>query len=85
MKFFSSFSLVLFDSYWIGGTKLGNGQYFYWMGLTKPIYAYTDWKDDPNKNVNSKQCLKMVTNNGAGMNWADADSYEQIYFVCEKI
>lgn len=79
------FLLVLFDSFWLGGTKIGNEPFFYWMGVTKPMNAFTDWKDDPNKNGYSQPCSQMITNNGAAMHWSVAPCYDANYFVCEKI
>lgn len=84
---------VLLDDFWIGGTKLGNEPYFYWMSVNKPMISYTDWKstdDNPNylecsvySNRCTHNCLKMVVD--GGMHWMNADCDKLNYFVCEEI
>lgn len=83
-SFLISIAIVLFDSFWLGGSKLGNEPFFYWMGVNKPMNVYTDWKTDPNKSGYSKGCILMVKENEKQY-WGDSDCYGLNYFVCEKI
>lgn len=74
---------MLFDSFWLGGLKLGNEPFFYWMGVNKPMNAFTNWKNDPNKNGYSNPCIQMTIDKE--LYWSDANCNNQNYFVCEKI
>lgn len=67
------------ESFWLGGTKLGNGEYFYWFGVDKPLNIYTNLRYQ-HERYHSKNCLQMV-NSGI---WIDADCDGLNYFVCEK-
>lgn len=80
---FFTFQTGFPDSFWIGGTKLGNGQYFYWYGNYKPI-TFSNWSvddPDPNNNTSSSNCVAM---RGPELEWKTVSCDEQNFFVCES-
>lgn len=53
--------LGFMESFWIGGTNLGNEPHFYWMGYKKPI-NFTDWLEgQPDNWRDNENCMEIWT------------------------
>lgn len=70
------------ESFCLGGTKIGNAPYFYWMGRNEAI-GFSDWLDHmPNNYLGNEGCIEMHGDNN--QKWNDVACYKPNFFVCEE-
>lgn len=71
------------ESFWIGGTNLGNEPNYYWMGNKEPI-TFSDWmRNEPNNCLGLENCMLIVI--PENMQWIDDPCSRPNYFICEEI
>lgn len=87
------FSISLFHSFlqcwvglsgdfWLGGTRLGNGTEYYWIGHNS-AFDFSDWlSGEPNNQDGIEACLHMWQYHK--YKWNDVDCSNSYYFVCEE-
>lgn len=70
---------------WIGGTRLGSDNVFYWFGHAKEI-AFTNWdSEEPNNERGNEECISPFYSpsyNSTGF-WFDDPCDWPCPFICE--
>lgn len=75
------------ESFWIGGTNIGNGQHFYWMGNNNSM-QFTDWLKGRSENYpihkrGQENCIEILT--AKSLKWNRCSCMILNYFICEAL
>lgn len=71
------------EGFWIGGTNLGNGPHYYWMGNKTPM-NFTNWLErQPDNKGNHSHCIEIRAD--YGLKWNDQWCGTLNNFICEEL